>query len=143
MLIARAKRQLTLLAGIVLLPGSAVSGRADYVFSLNSLAITPNNGSNSDAAIARYMDGVLGGHLHRAAPLRYGSTRGLRDPEDETMFSRPADKVFAAKPDGASDQVSRRKFGPKLVYVSPAVLAVIDASQRPTLAVNCPSCIPQ
>ena len=39
----------------------------------------------------------------------------------------------------ANTEVSRRKFGAKLVYVPPAVLAVIDATKRPALAQSgCP-----
>ncbi len=60
MMIVRTKRPATLFAGIVLLMGSAVSGRAAYVFNFNSLPVTPNNGTDSSSAIATYMDGVLG-----------------------------------------------------------------------------------
>jgi hypothetical protein len=52
---ANRKRQLTLLAGMFLLLGSAMSARADFAFNFNSLA----SGANS-AAIATYMDNVIG-----------------------------------------------------------------------------------
>jgi hypothetical protein len=42
--------------------------------------------------------------------------------------------VVAANSDAEREEVSRRKFGAKLLYVPPAVLAVIDATQRPALA---------
>ena len=58
----------------------------------------------------------------------------LSKPEDQDQIVPDAD--------GASAEVSRRKFGAKLVYVPPAVLAVIDAAQRPVLAQSCPSCPP-
>jgi hypothetical protein len=35
-----------------------------------------------------------------------------------------------------ADVVSRRSFGGKLVYVPPAVLAVIKATERPALATS-------
>ena len=54
---SRTKRQVTLLAGTVLLLGSAVSARANYVFNFSSL--TPSN-SDQSSAIATYMDGVIG-----------------------------------------------------------------------------------
>lgn len=60
MIFVRTKQRATLFAGIVLLLGSAVSGRAAYVFNFNSLSVTPNNGTDSSSAIATYMDGVLG-----------------------------------------------------------------------------------
>ncbi len=59
----RIQRQLTLLAGSILLLGSAASARADYNFNFNSLtpstadqSSNPIGGSN---AIALYMDSVL------------------------------------------------------------------------------------
>jgi hypothetical protein len=59
-MIAITQRQLTLLAGTVLLLGSALSARADYNFNFNSL--TPSlTQSDQSTAIANYMDSVLGG----------------------------------------------------------------------------------
>jgi hypothetical protein len=55
---ANGKRQLTLLAGMFILLGSAVSARADFVFNFNSLAASL--GDNS-AAVATYMDNLLCG----------------------------------------------------------------------------------
>ncbi len=40
-----------------------------------------------------------------------------------------------SKPEN-KDAVTRRTFGGKLVWVPPAVLAVINASERPALAVS-------
>jgi len=58
-MIATTKRQLTLLAGAVLLLGSAVSARADYNFNFNSLSPSLTQ-SDQSSAIANYMDTVLG-----------------------------------------------------------------------------------
>lgn len=49
-----------LLAGIVILVGSASSARADYNFNFNSLAAYSGSTDNT-TAIAQYMDGILGG----------------------------------------------------------------------------------
>lgn len=51
------KQQIAVCAGILVILGSARSARADYVFNFNSL--TPSTSSQS-AAIATYMDGVIG-----------------------------------------------------------------------------------
>jgi len=48
-----------LLAGAVLLCGTAMSARADIVFNFNSLAAGSGNSANENA-IATYMDGLLG-----------------------------------------------------------------------------------
>jgi hypothetical protein len=56
-MIATTKRQLTLLAATVMLLGSAVSARANYVFNFSGL--TASN-SDQSTAIATYMDGVIG-----------------------------------------------------------------------------------
>jgi hypothetical protein len=63
----------------------------------------------------------------------------LPKPEDQDQVVADADPTSA--------DVSRRKFGAKLVYVPPAVLAVIDATKRPALAASCdpatnPGCLP-
>jgi hypothetical protein len=53
------KTRNTFLAGVILLCGTAVSARADIVFTFNSLS--PGTGdSSNEAAIETYMDGLLG-----------------------------------------------------------------------------------
>jgi len=42
-----------------------------------------------------------------------------------------------SKPNG-DEVVNRRAFGAKLLYVPPAVLAVIEAAERPALAITVP-----
>ena len=58
------KRQVTLLAGMALLLGSAASARADYTFSFDGtvggLTLTTSNSDQSNA-IAQWMDKVIGG----------------------------------------------------------------------------------
>lgn len=56
-MITMTKQRTTMLAGMVVLLGSAMSARADYVFNFNSLGVS--SGDNS-SAVGTYMSGILG-----------------------------------------------------------------------------------
>lgn len=54
------------------------------------------------------------------------------------LYSVPMEPVTPpSKPDG-DEVVNRRAFGAKLLYIPPAVLAVIEAAERPALAITVP-----
>jgi hypothetical protein len=54
------------------------------------------------------------------------------------LYSVPMEPITPpSKPDN-DDVVSRRRFGGKLLYVPPTVLAVIKATERPALAQSGP-----
>ncbi len=55
------KQSITMLAGMLVFLGSAVSARADYNFTFNSLAAFTGSSGDNSLAIAHYMDGVIGG----------------------------------------------------------------------------------
>src|SRR5690242_234037 len=62
----RTKRRLTLLAGTILLVGSARSARADYFFNFDAFGLTTSSSDQSThlpqyGNIAIYMDKVIGG----------------------------------------------------------------------------------